>query len=293
MIAILDMGSNSFIFLVVSKDGKGVYERVYEVGIAGDSTNFDRALATFEEIERLAKLYRIPLHIFGTAFFRKNPELFQKITKGRGRIISEEEEARYSYLSVVRDFCVREALVADLGGGSLELCWENGFVSLELGTHVLNKLFHINHPFKGSLEEIVTFIREKLPKVRKRHLFGIGGSFVTLCAYLLKEWNLDRIHGMKLSHDDVWSIVDEIRTMDYEALSSLSFLPKGREKTLLAGAIVALSLLEEYGGEMTVSTKGYRYGIAYELLSVKNASWRARGDSNPQPPDPQSGALSN
>lgn len=57
MIAVLDMGSNSFILLVVSEKGKTVLEEVYEVGIA--SGNLEKAKEVFKEcVEKAEKMGR-------------------------------------------------------------------------------------------------------------------------------------------------------------------------------------------------------------------------------------------
>lgn len=288
MIALLDMGSNSFILLIVSEEGKVILEEVHEVGIA--SGNLQRAKEVFRECVRKSEDLGADLHIFGTAFFRKNPDIFYEITGGRGKILSEEEEARYSYISVVRDFGKEDILVADLGGGSLELAWKDGYTSLELGTHVLNRIFSLTLPFRKSVDDVVEYVVEKLPDLDKSELFGVGGSFVALVALMKGKWDLKALHGSTLEIERVQKIVDQIRKMNFEDIRKLKILPEGREKTILAGGIVTIALLKKYSPKMTVSTKGYRYGIVWEIIEKR---WRARGDSNPQPPDPQSGALSN
>nr|CAI44402.1 putative guanosine pentaphosphate phosphohydrolase [Thermotoga sp. KOL6] len=291
MIAILDMGSNSFILLVLSENGEVKLEEVYEVGIASNEKGIlEKAKRVFKECENKAKKMGAQLFAFGTAFFRKNPDVFFEITQGKGKILSESEEAFYSYISVAKDFKKENILVADLGGGSLELSWNDGYVSLELGTHVLNHTFSLTLPYKKPIDDIVRYVVKTLPELRKLELFGVGGSFVALAALKVGEWNLRKLHGSVLNAKEVSKIVDRIKDMSFEEVKNLNILPKGREKTILAGGIITLALLKKYSDKMTVSTKGYRYGIAWYLLEK---SWRARGDSNPQPPDPQSGALSN
>ncbi|AIY88065.1 Ppx/GppA phosphatase [Thermotoga sp. TBGT1765] len=288
MIAVLDMGSNSFILLVVSEKGKTVLEEVHEVGIA--SGNLEKAKEVFKECVEKAEKMGAELHVFGTAFFRKHPDIFQQITGDRGEILPEEKEAYYSYVSVAKDFGKKDILVADLGGGSLELAWKDGYVSLELGTHVLNRTFSLTLPYIEPVDRIVEYVMKQLPEVKKDELFGVGGSFVALAALMKGKWDLEILHGSVLKLEEVERLVDKIKRLSFEDVKNLNVLPVGREKTILAGGIVTVALLRKYSPKMTVSTRGYRYGIVWEILEKR---WRARGDSNPQPPDPQSGALSN
>ena len=172
----------------------------------------------------------------------------------------------------------------------MELAWKDGYTSLELGTHVLNRIFSLTLPYRKPVDDVVEFVMNKLPNVKGLRLFGVGGSFVALAALMERKWDLKLLHGKVLKLSNVLTTLERIKSMSFEDLKRQKTLPEGREKTVLAGGIITVALLKKYAPEMTVSTKGYRYAIAWEILEGK---WRARGDSNPQPPDPQSGALSN
>ncbi len=260
MVAVLDLGSNSFIVLVYDK-GKTLLEKVYEVGlrsIKDDDQAFSIAAHFLEKIKK--EIDSIETYAFGTAVFRRRPELFEKLMNRfgfKGKILSEKEEAYYTYLCIGPQKS-EDITVFDLGGGSLEVVRKDWFVSLELGTHVLNSIFDLSLPKAKDFQKAVEFVSEKLPDFKNP--VGVGGSFVAIAALKAGKWDLDLLDNFILKLEDIKMIFEKIRMMTAAQLENLKIIPSGREKTIIAGCAVAMSIAKK--GDIRVSTKGFRYTLA-------------------------------
>lgn len=290
-VGVLDLGSNSFI-LLVQEGEQTVLEEVYEVGL--------RSVEDEEEAFKLAgrvishiktKFPDLPLHAFGTAVFRERPALFERILRTfdlNGQILSEEDEAYFTYMSVDPNF-EKSITVFDLGGGSLEIVRKDWFVSLALGTHVLNRLFDLSLPDAPQFYEAVKHVESKLPDFEKP--VGIGGSFVAIAAVKNGAWDLKTLDGIVLNQADVEFVFERLKGNTLEQVRDWKVIPIGRERTIMAGCAVALAITKRE--PVIVSTKGFRHTLARMLERGRiERPWRARGDLNSRPPDPQSGALS-
>ena len=271
MTGVIDLGSNSFIGVVV--DGKrDVFEDMVVVGlgsrIRGDFIEgCEEARVFFESLLEKMRNFTEDIRAFGTHVFRNavnGGDCFKEITRGvDGRILSPWEEGRYSYLSVVWDeeINVSSPVVLDLGGGSLEIVTKDAISSLPYGT------WNVKRALSGDPFEMAEKLSGEID-IPDGKIVGIGGTFVTIGAYKIGEWNLEKIHGEVITKEDVENLMKLIKDMDETEIDSLDFVPKGRGKTLLPGTIVALAILKKKN-EMIVSKRGYRYGIAWEIEMSK------------------------
>ncbi len=268
MVGIFDLGSNSFIALVL--DGKkDIYERVEVTGMAFDvEDGVIRNCGKYREkfLKMLGEVEKCTgnIHVFGTAVFRytKNGQECFNLIKGElpGRVLTSEEEAKYSYLSVVWDdeLRVEKPVVYDLGGGSLEIISKETFKSTPYGTKYVKELLN-----KWDTETVKEFIKQQLPGILSEAV-GIGGTFVTIAAFLLKEWNLKKVHGFVLKYSDVLRIYEKLSHMEEHEIGRYPFIPPGRERTLKPGTVITLAILEKHG-KLIISRKGYRYALGWEI----------------------------
>lgn len=290
-VGVLDLGSNSFI-LLVQEGERTVLEEVYEVGLRSVEDEEEAFRLASRVISRIkARFPDLTLYAFGTAVFRERPALFERILRAfdlNGQILSEEDEAYFTYMSVDPNF-EKDITVFDLGGGSLEIVRKDWFVSLPLGTHVLNRLFDLSLPDAPQFHEAVKHVESRLPDFENP--VGIGGSFVAIAALKLGAWDLKALDGIVLNQGDVESAFKRLKGNSLEQVRDWKVIPAGRERTIVAGCAVALAITK--CEPMIVSTKGFRYTLARMLERGRiERPWRARGDLNSRPPDPQSGALS-
>lgn len=261
MTAVLDLGSNSFIILIYDK-GNVLVEKVYEVGLKAvkeEQEAFARASRVLEEITKELTV-KVPIYAFGTAVFRERQDLFQKLVKTfglKGFILSEEEEAYFTYMCVDPNF-EKDLTVFDLGGGSLEIVKKNWFVSLPLGTHALNSLFDLSLPGAREFEKALDYVSERLPDFHNP--VGIGGSFVSLAALKVGKWDLGMLDGVMLSVEEIERAREFLKSKTYEEIRQLKIIPPGRERTIVAGSVVATAVAKKE--EIRVSTKGFRHTLA-------------------------------
>jgi exopolyphosphatase/guanosine-5'-triphosphate,3'-diphosphate pyrophosphatase len=196
------------------------------------------------------------------------------------RIISEEEEARLSYLSVQKDpLMPQDAVVMDVGGGSTEYIFRRGegppdqvqTISLPLGAVRLTEQFlHHDPPSRNECLKLQDEIKKALhiiPPVLEGELVGIGGTAVTMGTILL---NLDRfdgekVHGLQLSINELRDQVKELEEKNLATRKEIKGLPPDRADIILAGAMITLATMEQLQKEsFLISTYGLRYGLFYQ-----------------------------
>lgn len=134
------------------------------------------------------------------------------------QLLSGEEEAVTSANGVIGAFPLAKGVVADLGGGSLELVHvadgecDHG-VSLPYGSLALPELTS-----KGA-KEFARTIREDIKAsgfecAPDETLYLVGGSHRALARYamMLAAWPLDDPHGFSLSADDLEEVCQSLQT---------------------------------------------------------------------------------
>jgi len=196
------------------------------------------------------------------------------------RIISEEEEARLSYLSVQKDTLMpQDAVVMDVGGGSTEYIFrrEAGSIgqlhtiSLPLGAVRLTEQFLLHDP--PSRDEVLKLRKEiekalhRIPPTLEGALVGIGGTAVTLGAMHLDldDFDGEKIHALHLAVGELRDQVQTLQERDLEARKQIKGLPPDRADIILAGAMIILATMERlHKDALHISTHGLRYGLFYQ-----------------------------
>jgi exopolyphosphatase/guanosine-5'-triphosphate,3'-diphosphate pyrophosphatase len=196
------------------------------------------------------------------------------------RIISEEEEARFSYLSVQKDpLMPQDAVVMDVGGGSTEYIFrrEEGStdqlhtISLPLGAVRLTEQFLLHDP--PSHDEVKKLRDEidktlyRIPPYLRGELVGIGGTAVTLGTMHLGQDAFDgeKGHGLQLTINELRNQLKELQEKDLTARKKIKGLPPDRADIILAGAMIILTTMERLNKDaLYISSHGLRYGLFYQ-----------------------------
>src|SRR5439155_2851097 len=114
------------------------------------------------------------------------------------RLLSGGEEAELTNRGVGRP----DALVVDLGGGSMELIGPGIRVSLDVGSVRLSERFlRSDPPTAAELEAAAAAIR--VPPLPRAPAIGVAGTFTTLAALELGGYDPAQTHGYRLSRDAV------------------------------------------------------------------------------------------
>jgi exopolyphosphatase/guanosine-5'-triphosphate,3'-diphosphate pyrophosphatase len=297
--AAIDIGSNTILLLIGQINPEGAFEVIQD---RGETTRLGRGLqkggklAPLSVKKSIAALKRFcslceeegvkEIACVGTNALRmaKDADTFCRlVNKECGvsiRIISEEEEARLSYLSVQKDPLIpQDAVVMDVGGGSTEYIFhrEEGLtdelqtISLPLGAvHLTEQCLHHDPPSSDEVKKLQDEIDKKLHRVPSPlpgELVGIGGTAVTLGAmYLaLNAFDGEKVHGLQLTLNELRDQVQELREKDLAARKRIKGLPPDRADIILAGAMIILATMERLHKEaLHISSHGLRYGLFYQ-----------------------------
>ena len=209
--------------------------------------------------------------------------LVQKETGFRFKVLSEEEEALYSYIGASRALCLPEALFFDLGGGSLELVSTKDYkvkkiISLPLGALRLSEkfitksdgLFSKKDAFSMEKEIFDTIPTASDLKISKGiPLVGIGGSVRTVARYHQKitKYPLTKLHNYVIDSFSIQSIRKNLLKFSYSEIADIDVIGNKRAYSIIAASLVIEKLMQKLEIEkMNASTHGLREGYLSEYL---------------------------
>lgn len=288
-VGIIDIGSNSVRFMAY-----GGTERVPSVlfneklmaalgrGVARDGKLSDaamertlEALARFRQLAKEMKLKR--LHTVATAAVRdaSNGKAFIKRIAELGlkpRVISGDEEAELAGLGVVSAIPNANGIVADLGGGSLELI---GVARGAVGDGVTLPLGVLRLDPDPDSAAIAKAIRGgikngRLKDAARGHcLYLVGGSFRALALLDMKITGhpLPIIHHHRILPERLPELRAALANMDFEQLKAHTQISSARIPTLPAVVTLLETMISVLGPRKTyVSAFGLREGLLYRDL---------------------------
>jgi len=221
-LGIIDMGTNTFNFLVVEKKyaidfsiidfkkfsvklgGKALYKNI----ITTDA--MIRAINTIKEIKTIGEKYHVTqIKAFATSAVREasNKDNFLAMIKAKTgievNVISGCEEAELIFYGVRKAITGIDNvpyLIMDIGGGSTEfiiaeknrILWKRSF---RLGVARLLEYFHISDPvtekeivkIEQYLNENLTLLTKEMQKYNITTLIGSSGSFSTIVSLIINQ----------------------------------------------------------------------------------------------------------
>ncbi|MGH9102989.1 MAG: HD domain-containing protein [Acidimicrobiales bacterium] len=311
-IAALDLGSNSFHLLVVEASPDGRFEPLLrekvmlrlgdDVGRLGRISE-QRSAAAVDAVVRLVALARsagaVEVVAKGTAALREaenGTELVDRIESESGvevEVISGSEEARLVFLAVRASVVLEPspALVADLGGGSLELvvgdqAGSRWSASARLGVgRLTTELVRDDPPSADDRSRLAGRVEAALaplmPEVRRhgpRLLVGTSGTLVTLARMAAIRRGGPRppsLNQLTVARAELEAVHDDLLRLPAAARSRLAGLDSRRAEIIPAGAVVLSELMSLFGfDELTVSDWALREGIVLDVLGTHDpAEW--------------------
>ncbi|MGD9790962.1 MAG: Ppx/GppA phosphatase family protein [Phycisphaerales bacterium] len=210
-------------------------------------------------------------------------------------IVSSREEGRLAYLAASRHVELSKGfgVVADLGGGSLEVVWSrDGIVlgnhSMPIGAVRMTEKFGGRDGPRGAatrgLEPMRRHIARALkaitvvPGDRGVVLCGCGGTFTTLASVVLGGKH-KLLAPTRVTREHVADLLERVRLAWVRAggaggngkpmasLSAIPGLPKDRHDVILAGLVAVEALLDRTGARSVVVVPGgVREGHVVTLL---------------------------
>ena len=292
-VGVLDIGSNSIRLViykrvdrvpipvfnekVLCKLGEDL-ERTGRLSEAGCRIAIDN-IARFTKLVKRMKLSEF--QVVATAALREavnGSEFAAQLERRfnlRINILSAESEATLSALGVLSAFPNLDGVVADLGGGSLELInIENGKIqdriSLPLGSLRLRALKDRNP------SSLMPMIKDELSRVswiskfNKRPVFAVGGSWRNLARMHMSadKYPLRIIHGYKIASPSFLLFLEKITHSSLEELEAMGGVSKKRIKEVAISSGILKSLLELGKNNLVIfSAFGIREGCIFKNLS--------------------------
>lgn len=305
-IAAIDVGSNSIRLVVAEYDpatGLTIIDEVKEqprlaAGLATtgrlDETAIERAYATLRRMREVCQRRGVRrLNAVATAAVREaeNGEDFTNLIREELeiplRIIDGDQEASLSYRSVAHHFRLEggRTIVADIGGGSLELIGSvDGLVeystSLPFGAVRSTEVY-----LKGKREprKEIASLRGQVRKRLKRAfpgkewlgatVIGSGGTFTNLGRMVAARRGVspaNPVHGLTVRVGEVEQLLEWLAPMTAEQRIRVAGLNPQRADIIVAGIAVTASLLDWVEArELTISAYGLREGLLLDMVGAE------------------------
>ena len=190
------------------------------------------------------------------------------------RLLSGEEEAITSAHGVIAAFPGTRGMVADLGGGSLELIDIDGNhcahgVSLPLGSLLLPALRKSGlAPFNRKVAKLIQ--KAELTAGQGLPLYLVGGSCRAFARYALHVtgWPLDDPHGFELDTATAIALAGTLGRRRSKVPLQVPGLSTSRLASLTdASALIAVLADQIRPSSMVFSSWGLREGLIYRSLS--------------------------
>jgi exopolyphosphatase/guanosine-5'-triphosphate,3'-diphosphate pyrophosphatase len=299
-VASIDIGTNTILLLIAQVEGEEIkplveVETIVRLGEGLQKNGvlsreaMERGLRTLSQyLDRCRQMEVQQILAVGTSALREagNSRDFLEWIERKLHIpievISGEEEAHLSFLSVARDLkeASREILVVDVGGGSTEFILGKGdqvreWMSLPIGSVRFTEQFLTLDPVReeewGSMEAEIRQWLVRSPRPRGGLcMVAVGGTATTLASVeqKLQEFIPERIHHFTLTREALRRQLDLFRSKPLSERRKIPGLPPARADVILAGGAILSLAMEETGcPSALISCHGIRYGLLYKKLS--------------------------
>jgi exopolyphosphatase / guanosine-5'-triphosphate,3'-diphosphate pyrophosphatase len=291
-LAAIDVGSNTILLTVADYDpaiGLTTIEEAEDQPRLGtglrasgqlDERAMERATTSLVRMRDVCRRLEVGrLGAVATAAVReaRNGAEFVERVRALGiplRIISAEAEADLSYRSAAHHFPTSgPTLVADIGGGSLELIGaRDGLIqlkqSLPLGAVRLTEMGLPLPELRRHIEIELTRVISRADWARAT-IIGSGGTFASLASMVLAARGALglAVHGTHVASSELQELLIVLSSLTPEARRNTPGLRPERADIIVAGLAVAAELVRRTGsGLVTVSGFGLRDGLLWEMV---------------------------
>ena len=273
-IAVIDIGSNSIRLVIYASGGRYPFPLFNErsncrLGEGLGSENrlqperIEVALAAISRFSKIMKAMGVTtIHAVATAAVRRaqNGDDFtgpaEAMLGQPIEVLSQKEEAHYVSRGLTLNIADATGLVADLGGGSLEV------VALQDGKVQHSTSLNFGH-LSDVDEDTITAALAEIPWISDTagdRIFGVGGSFRALgLAYIEQTgYPLPVLHGLRIPGKEANLLLSAF----CRESPDLAGVPLGRQKTMPMAARIMRALLRQSGASrLIVSGTSIRDGL--------------------------------
>jgi len=296
-VAIVDLGSNSWRLVVFSYSPGRWWKRtdeLYEMVRIGAGLGASGRLsegAMLKGLETLSVFRRFcvahglkakDVYVIATSAIREatNGEQFihaaREATGLEIEVLSADAEARYGYIAAINTSTLKDGVVLEIGGGSLQLVQVRGrrataLRSFPLGAVRLTEAFLDGEApaRKKELQRLRTHVRETLAELdwlgsSGARLVGLGGAVRNLAAAAQRRQGQGDIgaQGFMIEPQKLSELVRELAGRTIAERGELLGIKPGRADIILAAAIVLETVVDVGGFRGLEATEaGLREGI--------------------------------
>lgn len=295
MRAAIDIGSNSVLLLVGRRDAAGQVvvaaeaARITRLARGASATGaldpaaIDRTVAVLAEYREIAAQHGGQIVAVATEGLRvaKDPSVFLNAAKEAlgvdVRMISGDEEARLSYLSVAHEKPAEEPVgplrVVDIGGASTELVVGQGREIVDARSHHVGSVRFterfvdsdvVSSEAIAAIDAAASEALQSQPVTPHPEVHGLAGTVTTAAALLLDLAAYDRlaIDGSRWSAEQLVSLRDRLAALPLEQRIREPVLPRGRADVIVAGLTILIAVLRHCGASTLVTRdRGLRYAL--------------------------------
>jgi exopolyphosphatase/guanosine-5'-triphosphate,3'-diphosphate pyrophosphatase len=301
-LATIDVGTNTILLLIAEVHGPGEWRVLVneaEITRLGEGVEHHRFLGEAGQRRSLRVLQRYlescrshnveEIIVVGTSALRDaanaiefKARLKQELSLDL-RVLSPEEEARYSYRAVQMGLPLKatDLLVVDVGGGSTEFVWGkedrlHRWVSLPIGSvRLTERWFSSDVPREEECASLVGAVNRELAEVLTDWkaassfgaMVGIAGTVTTLAMVKMgsDHYSPMAIHGSYLGREDVQGQIDLFKVKTIAERSEIPGLDPKRADVILAGALLIDSIMGFFRMKrVVVSDQGIRHGLLHD-----------------------------
>ena len=294
--AIIDLGSGSARAVVMQVNPGGGIEIVAQQRVnlnlmshiddngALDKSGVASAVDALEDFALLAGGYGVQtIHAVGTAALRESGNAAAIINAAVNRfgiplrIIDGSDEAAYCFIGAIHGLPVSDGILADLGGGSMEIVrfseramrWS---VSLPLGSLRIANQFQLTdlagaEDVHAAYEFVhATLAAAGVPRLKDGDVLVSSGGSVRLLSRLLRgqePYPIIRMHGYEMDAGSLAGLTRELSAVSLRERAGINGMNPERGHSIVGGAIAAHALSQYTGADsMIVSGQGLREGLA-------------------------------
>lgn len=292
MRAVIDIGTNSVLLLLAERGADGALtvlrdqSTITRLGQGAGATGvlaaeaIERTLVCLAEYRRTAESVGAAITAVTTEGVRMASNQGDFLGPAEAvlgvpvRVLSGDEEARLSYLSVARETPEGGPLrVLDIGGGSTELVLGEGETMLSAVSHpvgavrLTERLVRADPPTRAMLAAVheaamAEFRRQ--PVAPHPVLHALAGTATTTAALLLglPVYDRLRVDGSRFTAAQVEALRDALAGETLAQRCQRPCLERGRADVVVAGVTILLAALEHCGaGTLVVRDRGLRFAL--------------------------------
>ena len=285
-LAVIDIGSNSVRMVIYDTSHtppqKFFNEKVIcplgrDLGVTGclNSDAVEAAYKALQAYKLLSEVYDVSaMEVVGTAALRDakdGADFIRRIQKEIGlhiRIISGDEEASYAARGVLMFDPMADGVVADFGGGSLELAriyddHIHDTISLPVGAY---RVMAMGEAARHNLSDFLLPLTARFGNLKS--LYAIGGSWRVLAlAYMKSIGQRQELQSYTIPTPVMLDFSTHIMTLDTQAIIHNYKMEGHQAKLANVAAFTLQAVLQDIKPQnFVVSTAGVRDGVAHEFL---------------------------